>query len=568
MKLVSTTIADFRSITSAYKVALHDFTVLVGPNNEGKSNVLAAISMALSLLESGLFRLSRQTLRYRYSPGSESYTWDRDYPVRLQQSQPDGESVVTLEFRLTPQELVRFRTQTGVNLSSDLKIKVRFGRQDAKVELLLQGRAKAKLPQSGINAIAGFVAQNTMLKYIPAVRTAGQAEQVINDMLRQRLSVLEADPKYKDLVTEIENLQRPVLAALGSELQKTIAGFVPEIKKVRLSSSTKVIARALRSAAEITIDDGASTPIQMKGDGIKSLLAIALMKHWSEAQLGGRSLILAVEEPESHLHPKAVHRLKEVLVDMAVNSQVILTTHSAPLVDRTVAARNIIVSGGFASPAQSLAAVRDALGIKQSDNLTSAQLILIVEGQEDELVLRSWLDNSSVPIRDALASGDMAFDSMGGCTNLEYKARLHTSNVCSIHAFIDNDEAGRSSYEKAEAGGAINLAECTMTLLPGYKNTELEDLVQVSCYLDAINAHLGLNLSPADISRNDKKLAWSERMKILVEAASKPWTKKVEMRLKQIVCDHASSSPSDSLDPRKERPIKSLIQSLESFLAR
>ena len=56
MKLVSTTIADFRSITSAYKVALHDFTVLVGPNNEGKSNVLAAISLALSLLESGLWR--------------------------------------------------------------------------------------------------------------------------------------------------------------------------------------------------------------------------------------------------------------------------------------------------------------------------------------------------------------------------------------------------------------------------------------------------------------------------------------------------------------------------------
>ena len=426
MKLVSTTISNFRSITSAYKVALNDFTVLVGPNNEGKSNVLAAISIALSLLESGRFQFLAKTLRYKYLPNGESYSWERDFPIKAQDSQPDGTSDVTLEFSLTAEELKNFAKQTSVNLGSNLKIKVIFGPQSARVELLLQGKAKAKLKENALsekttNAIAQFIASNMMLKYIPAVRTSAMAEQVINDMLRQRLSLLEDNAEFIGHVKSIERLQAPILKLLGSELQKTIAGFVPEVKAVRLSTS-QTIARAIRSAAEVSIDDGVATPIQMKGDGIKSLLAIALMKHWSESRLGSRSLILAVEEPESHLHPRAIHRLKDVLRDVAVDSQVILTTHCAPLVDREIAARNIIVQDGSAKSATSIQQVRDALGIIQADNLSSARLILVVEGDEDERVLWSWLTHRSQKTAKALSDDDLAIDAMGGCTNLEYKA--------------------------------------------------------------------------------------------------------------------------------------------------
>jgi putative ATP-dependent endonuclease of the OLD family len=564
VKLVSTTISNFRSITSAYKVQLHNFTVLVGPNNEGKSNVLAAISLTLSLLEGGQFRFFKQVLRYRYSPTGESFKWDRDFPIRLQATQAQGEAEVTLQFSMTAEEKRVFAKETKVNLESDLKIKVAFGPENARAELLLQGQAKKKLPENAINAIAKFIAENIMLKYIPAVRTVGMAEQVINEMLQERLAVLEKDSEFLEHVTAIEKLQAPLLKQLGTELQKTIAGFVPEVNNVNLSTSQS-IARALRSTAKITIDDGAATPIQMKGDGIKSLLAIALMKHWSESRLGTRSLILAVEEPESHLHPYAVHRLRDVLRDVAVDSQVILTTHSAPLVDREVAARNIIVRNGSAKSAESLKEVRDALGIKQSDNLTSARLVLVVEGSEDERILRAWLAHQSPKIKHAISAGDLAIDVMGGCTNLEYKARLHAANVSSIRVLLDNDDAGRAAYEKAEANGAVKLSECTMTSLPGYKNSELEDLVSVAAYLTGINEELGVNFTEHQIEKNDKKFAWSERMKVLVEAASKPWSKKVEAKLKEIVSARASSSPSTSLNPKRIQPINSLITSIEAF---
>lgn len=40
MRLVSFSVRRFRSITEAYKLPLGDYSVLVGPNNEGKSNIL------------------------------------------------------------------------------------------------------------------------------------------------------------------------------------------------------------------------------------------------------------------------------------------------------------------------------------------------------------------------------------------------------------------------------------------------------------------------------------------------------------------------------------------------
>jgi len=47
MKLVDFSVTNFRSITKAYKISLKNLTVLVGKNNEGKSNLLTALNIAM-----------------------------------------------------------------------------------------------------------------------------------------------------------------------------------------------------------------------------------------------------------------------------------------------------------------------------------------------------------------------------------------------------------------------------------------------------------------------------------------------------------------------------------------
>jgi predicted ATP-dependent endonuclease of OLD family len=50
MKLVSLTVENFRSITSARKIPISQMTTLIGPNNEGKSNILRALAIAMTSL--------------------------------------------------------------------------------------------------------------------------------------------------------------------------------------------------------------------------------------------------------------------------------------------------------------------------------------------------------------------------------------------------------------------------------------------------------------------------------------------------------------------------------------
>lgn len=47
MRLELFTVKNFRSINKAEKLPLGEFTVLLGPNNEGKSNILQAMVMGM-----------------------------------------------------------------------------------------------------------------------------------------------------------------------------------------------------------------------------------------------------------------------------------------------------------------------------------------------------------------------------------------------------------------------------------------------------------------------------------------------------------------------------------------
>lgn len=86
MELVNFSVTNFRSITKAHKVSISDTTILIGRNNEGKSNLLRALDVAMSSLQ-------RHALEYRYGkPGVRSisrrdektFYWERDFPINLQ----------------------------------------------------------------------------------------------------------------------------------------------------------------------------------------------------------------------------------------------------------------------------------------------------------------------------------------------------------------------------------------------------------------------------------------------------------------------------------------------------
>jgi energy-coupling factor transporter ATP-binding protein EcfA2 len=327
--LVSLTVKNFRSITKAHKLHLGNSTVLIGPNNEGKSNILRALVTALKVL-SGVVHTVRvhrgahggRTIKlFRFSQIriSRYYNWGKDFPIVQQTRSPGGVSEFVLEFELSPKELIDFRGEVGSQLNGNLPIRITLGQESIKVEVAKQGRGGKSLTERSA-MVADFVNQRLDFQYIPAVRTAKSAQEVVDIMLGSELESVEGDPKYSDALAEIARLQQPVLDRLSKAILAMLQQFLPAIKDVKVRIASEARIEALRRS-EIIVDDGTPTPLTYKGDGVQSLAALALMRHSSQTASKGKHLILALEEPESHLHPSAIQGLKRVLQELARTQQ-------------------------------------------------------------------------------------------------------------------------------------------------------------------------------------------------------------------------------------------------------
>ena len=94
MRLCSISVRNYRSIAKASELNFGNYTVLIGPNNEGKSNILNAIALSLKFFA---LRAGRPHIGSRYSnkgyfyfrPGLD-YNWERDFPVSLQTKTPNN----------------------------------------------------------------------------------------------------------------------------------------------------------------------------------------------------------------------------------------------------------------------------------------------------------------------------------------------------------------------------------------------------------------------------------------------------------------------------------------------
>ena len=351
---------------------------------------------------------------------SDVYDWAKDYPMTLQEKNPNGESIFNLEFELTGEEVDEFVAEVKSNLNGTLHIQLMLGQKDPGFLVLKKGPGATTLTRKA-EAIAQFVAKRIDINYIPAVRTASSAHRVVDEIVQKALSAVEKDETFKAALAEVAKAQAPVLEQISRSIEETLREFLPNVKKVQVAISQEERYRALRRSCEIIVDDGTPTLLAHKGDGVQSLAALSLMRHSSEAGASGRNLILAIEEPESHLHPSAIHQLKTVLAEIANKNQVIMTTHCPLFVNRGSIRSNILVHKNKAAPAKNVKQIRDILGVRASDNLQHAELVLLVEGEEDRRAIEALLKQGSPELASAITQGALGFDSLMGGANLSYK---------------------------------------------------------------------------------------------------------------------------------------------------
>ena len=226
-------------------------------------------------------------------------------------------------------------------MNSALKAKISIGRDDVKFDFLMKGKGKDTLNKESIE-IFQFINEKLILQYIPAIRTSDIAIHIVESLLQRELSKLEDNHEFKGLVKEIDKLQQSIIKNIAKNLQESISGFIPDVKKIAIKNRENV-GRLINASCRVYIDDGTETDLQLKGDGVISLTAISLLQYFSKQGSIDKGIILLLEEPESHLHPNAIHNLKSVLYEISKSNQVIVTTHSPIIIERRYIKQNIIV---------------------------------------------------------------------------------------------------------------------------------------------------------------------------------------------------------------------------------
>lgn len=558
MNLSAFAVTNYRSITGTSKFPVGDFSVIIGKNNEGKSNILRALAVSMKILtDHGVSRLGMMR------PDLEQYFWRRDFPISLQERKQALESRFRLEFSLTPAEVEEFRVTIKSNLNGTLPIEISIGKNnEPQIKVPKKGPGGAALSKKS-SAIAQYIAQRIEFNYIPAIRTEDQAEEVVQNMLSRALATLERKPEYVEALQVITQLQQPILDSLGKAIKKSLTDFLPNINSVHVLVPSTARRVALRSQCKVEIDDGTRTLLELKGDGVKSLAALGLLRAKKRAQ--GAASIIAIEEPESHLHPGAIHGLREVVANLAADNQVLITTHCPLFADRENVSRNILIDSNSAQPAKTIASVRELLGVRASDNLVNASHVLVVEGSEDVVALKSLLTFLSPKLAAALRQNLLVIEPLGGAAKLEYKLSMLANALCMVHVVLDNDDEGRASCDRAINANLLKLADLTMVNCQGMRQAEMEDCFNLECYRGVVQQEFGVDLKVKEFRTSEK---WSERVRKCFASEGKPWGDRWKARVKAEVAQAIAAAPDRALNEHKRQPIDALVRALEDKMER
>jgi predicted ATP-dependent endonuclease of OLD family len=565
MRIAKFSLQRYRSISQAEKLPLGDLTILVGPNNEGKSNILRGLVVGMRMLAlADRVRVVRGRLTpsraFYDSDDQEDYVWERDFPVSLQAKKPDGRTIFDFEFELSQEEIADFRREIKSDLNGLLPIRLALGQADVEIGVRKKGPGGPALTAKR-DSIAKFVGRRLDVKYIPSVRTARHAMRVVNDMVSRETRGIEQTEAFQAAMKEIEELQMPLLEKLSVSVQESLRAFLPDVRSVEIKIPWEARMSAL-AHSQMVVDDGTATDLQFKGDGVQSLAAISLIRHVSQERSEERELVLAIEEPEAHLHPRAIHQLRAVLNDIASTQQVVMTTHSPLLTNRLEIQNNIIVDRNRARKATNVRELRDVLGVRVSDNLAMAQFVLVVEGQADGVALLALLKKASKLVSGALAEGTFAIEHLSGSGNLSYKLAQLNEALCMYHVFLDNDQAGRAASERAELDDLPDPSRRTLASCPGRKDSEFEDLLNENLYAQYLIQRYNVDLEATNFAKSRAK--WSDRMKRAFQSQGQSWDEAVRRQVKSEIARLVSDSPANALQQDRAGAFSALSRALEN----
>lgn len=560
MFLAKISITNFRSITRTHAIEFSDYSAVIWKNNEWKSNILKAINIAMNVLQNENWPYFSN---HRRISDDNYYSWERDYPINLQgKSRGKKETRIKLEFHLTSTEIDEIAKWLKSVLNWVLPIEIIFTPDSNKPNIKIVKKGKwASVLEKKKKKIFDYISSQISFTYIPAIRTEEHAMGVINSMISKELSKIESDPEFQKAINIIKDKQEPVFERISETIFNSITTLLPSIKSVNTVLPEQEVRLSFRRNSELWIDDWTKTRVESKWDWVKSLVALSLLK---DIKKDYNFSFVAIEEPESHLHPWAIRALYKSIVGLSKDNQILVSTHNPLFVDIKNIVSNIIVSEWEARPAGNIKEIRELLWVNVEDNLLSTRYVLVVEWEDDAISLNAILKNKNEKIKEAIDNNILKISSIWWWWKLAYKLSLLKNEMSLYHVFLDNDQAGKDSFVKASEAGLLEYSNTTYSIVTKLQESEFEDMIKIDYYKEYIKTKYAVDIDNKTFTWGKNK--WSKRLENYFETNWKRYDKDIERDIKYHIANEIKKMPNDVLKLESISIINSLIQAIENLM--
>lgn len=339
MLLKSVLLENFRGI-ERLELQLDRTTVLIGENNTGKTSILESISLCLG--RSG-FRRAAPFDEYDYHLPSKDADPSKAPPIKItltyvEEKEDDWPEPVLQALEKAVQARDDKLSQVRIQFTS---------RYDAKIKEYVYDWTFLDLKDQPLPApTRRFLSELQQLFpvfLLAALRDAGQQFQPRSPFWASFIRNLQLDDKTRlEIEKQIEEINQAVLDAhkpfeeVKEKLSKA-AGLVPLFPKDGVSVEAvpaRVYDILSRTQVKLAATTGARLPLGEHGAGTQSLAVVLLFEAFLNAKLADdydehSEAFLALEEPETHLHPSAIRSLWSTLEGL--KGQKLIATHSGDL---------------------------------------------------------------------------------------------------------------------------------------------------------------------------------------------------------------------------------------------
>lgn len=472
MRLRELRLRNFRCYRDDLSIEFEDFTTIVGRNDAGKSTILEALDVFLNDGAPDKHDASKDgdaadvSILCIFDDLPDEIVLDQEATTTCRQEflvDAQGRLVVEKVFNgaLEKPKLTAVRVHavhpsaTGANdllqlNNTQLKQRARELGVDLKT---IDQTSNASLRQ-GIRSAVGDLQCTQQAIVLGEGNSARiwkgmQAVLPVFALFKSDRASTDQDPEAQDplmaAVREAVRQREAELNEISAHVEQAIAR-VAELTLAKLREMDPTLAASLKpqlttpkwhTLFKASIAGDNDVPINKRGSGVRRLVLLNFFRAKAALMLQDRglaSIIYAIEEPETSQHPRNQRLLLSALMELGLQHQVIITTHT-PMLARGVPATKIrfiaeqegvrvVMYGGSDATNR---AICESLGVLPDHSI---KLFVAVEGPTDISFLKNLAralidDGQMVPDLENLElSGHIMFVPLGGSTIGYWSYRL------------------------------------------------------------------------------------------------------------------------------------------------